>query len=162
MEESPLPSFCTASSPHPPPPALPQASPRPSDFSKPCLASLHGPMEKIEIHPTSLPASLMSLVYAAQGNVNTTDHAHQTVLHWAVVRGVATVADVLLENGVRLEATNVNGYRIDHIAAQYGQTSFLHHIISKYGADFDALDNDGRSPLHCPEESVDNLTVVTL
>jgi hypothetical protein len=35
-----------------------------------------------------------------------------------------------------------------HVAAQYGQTSFLHHIISKYGADFDALDNDGRSPLH--------------
>ncbi len=35
-----------------------------------------------------------------------------------------------------------------HVAAQYGQTAFLHHIISKYGADFECLDNDGRSPLH--------------
>lgn len=35
-----------------------------------------------------------------------------------------------------------------HVAAQYGQTTFLNHIISKYGVDFDALDNDGRSPLH--------------
>jgi len=35
-----------------------------------------------------------------------------------------------------------------HVAAQYGQTSFLYNIISKYGADFDALDNDGRSALH--------------
>lgn len=35
-----------------------------------------------------------------------------------------------------------------HVAAQYGQTAFLNHIISKYGADFDAPDNDGRSALH--------------
>jgi hypothetical protein len=35
-----------------------------------------------------------------------------------------------------------------HVAAQYGQTAFLNHIISKYGVDFDALDGDGRSPLH--------------
>ena len=40
-----------------------------------------------------------------------------------------------------------------HVAAQYGQTGFLYHIISKHGADIDAPDNDGRSPLHwyeCP------------
>lgn len=35
-----------------------------------------------------------------------------------------------------------------HIAAQYGQTAFLNHIIAKYHADFDAPDDDGRSPLH--------------
>ena len=35
-----------------------------------------------------------------------------------------------------------------HVAAQYGQAAFLNHIISKYNADFDAPDNDGRSPLH--------------
>ncbi|XP_062182754.1 probable protein S-acyltransferase 23 isoform X3 [Phragmites australis] len=82
------------------------------------------------------------------GDVNATDHAHQTALHWAAVRGATAVADVLLDNGARLEAADVNGYRAVHVAAQYGQTSFLHHIISKYAADFDALDNDRRSPLH--------------
>ena len=35
-----------------------------------------------------------------------------------------------------------------HVAAQYGQTAFLNHIVAKYHADFDAPDNDGRSPLH--------------
>lgn len=35
-----------------------------------------------------------------------------------------------------------------HFAAQYGQTGFLNHIVTRYGADFDAPDNDGRSPLH--------------
>lgn len=35
-----------------------------------------------------------------------------------------------------------------HVAAQYGQTAFLYHIITKYNAEFDAPDNSGRSPLH--------------
>lgn len=35
-----------------------------------------------------------------------------------------------------------------HVAAQYGQTAFLYHIVAKYHADYDAPDNDGRSPLH--------------
>ncbi|GMP38733.1 hypothetical protein CsSME_00009874 [Camellia sinensis var. sinensis] len=35
-----------------------------------------------------------------------------------------------------------------HVAAQYGQTTFLNHVVAKYHADFDAPDNDGRSPLH--------------
>ncbi|KAG0530178.1 hypothetical protein BDA96_05G163000 [Sorghum bicolor] len=82
------------------------------------------------------------------GDVNATDHARQTAMHWAAVRGSTSVADVLMEHGARVEVADVNGYRAVHVASQYGQTSFLHHIISKYGADFDALDNDGRSALH--------------
>ena len=35
-----------------------------------------------------------------------------------------------------------------HVAAQYGQTAFLNHIVVKYHADFDVPDNEGRSPLH--------------
>jgi len=35
-----------------------------------------------------------------------------------------------------------------HVAAQYGQTSFLYHIVAKWNADPDVPDNDGRSPLH--------------
>ncbi|KAF7803806.1 putative protein S-acyltransferase 23 isoform X1 [Senna tora] len=88
------------------------------------------------------------------GDVNATDLMQQTALHWAAVRGSTTVADLLLENGARLEAADINGYRVlfslqaVHLAAQYGQTSFLNHIIVKYNADFDAPDNGGRSPLH--------------
>lgn len=82
------------------------------------------------------------------GDVNAEDNSQQTALHWAAVRGATATADVLLENGARLEAADVNGYRAVHVAAQYGQTTFLHHIVSKYGADFEALDDDGRSSLH--------------
>ncbi|EPS57882.1 hypothetical protein M569_16935, partial [Genlisea aurea] len=35
-----------------------------------------------------------------------------------------------------------------HVAAQYGQTTFLNCLIAKHHADFDAPDNEGRSPLH--------------
>lgn len=69
-------------------------------------------------------------------------------MHWAAVRGSIAAADVLLQNGARVEAVDVNGYRAVHVAAQYGKTSFLNHMIAKYHADFDAPDNDGRTPLH--------------
>lgn len=64
------------------------------------------------------------------------------------VKGSIAVADVLLQNGARVEAADLNGYRAVHIAAQYGQTAFLNHIVAKYHAEYDAPDNCGRSPLH--------------
>ncbi|KAF3323779.1 putative protein S-acyltransferase 23 [Carex littledalei] len=82
------------------------------------------------------------------GDVNSADLGGQTALHWAAVRGATPVTDILLQNGAHPEAADSHGYRAVHVAAQYGQTTFLNHIISKYGVDFDALDNDGRSTLH--------------
>lgn len=35
-----------------------------------------------------------------------------------------------------------------HVAAQYGQTAFLYHIVIRWNADPDIPDNDGRSSLH--------------
>lgn len=46
------------------------------------------------------------------GDVNAGDNAQQTALHWAAVRGAIAAADVLLENGARVEAADVNGYRV--------------------------------------------------
>ncbi|XP_021275986.1 protein S-acyltransferase 24 isoform X2 [Herrania umbratica] len=43
---------------------------------------------------------------------------------------------------------NCNLMQTTHVAAQYGQTAFLYHIVSKWNADPDVPDNDGRSPLH--------------
>uniref|UniRef100_A0A1J3HW84 S-acyltransferase n=1 Tax=Noccaea caerulescens TaxID=107243 RepID=A0A1J3HW84_NOCCA len=82
------------------------------------------------------------------GDVNAADNIQQTPLHWAAVKGSVDVADLLLQNGARIEATDVNGFRAVHVASQYGQTAFLNHIIVDYAADYNALDNEGRSPLH--------------
>ncbi|KAH7833510.1 hypothetical protein Vadar_007040 [Vaccinium darrowii] len=93
-------------------------------------------------------AAIVQYIIEHGGDVHATDNTKQTALHWAAVRGSIAAADVLLQNGARVEAADVNGYRAVHVAAQYGQTAFLNHIIAKYGADFDAPDNDGRSPIH--------------
>ncbi|KAH9625762.1 hypothetical protein KSS87_017599 [Heliosperma pusillum] len=93
-------------------------------------------------------AALNNFPHLHGGDVNAEDNGMQTALHWAAVRGSTAVADLLLQNGARVEAADVNGYRAVHVAAQYGQTAFLNHIIARYNADFDAPDNDGRSPLH--------------
>ncbi|KAL4568236.1 hypothetical protein LXL04_023843 [Taraxacum kok-saghyz] len=35
-----------------------------------------------------------------------------------------------------------------HVAAQYGHTAYIYHIVTKWNADPDIPDNEGRSPLH--------------
>ncbi|CAN6449913.1 unnamed protein product [Victoria cruziana] len=82
------------------------------------------------------------------GDVNAADHTGQTALHWSAVRGAVQVAEILLQEGARVNAADLNGYQTAHVAAQYGQTAFLYHILTKWDADVDITDNDGRSPLH--------------
>ncbi|KAK8602109.1 hypothetical protein V6N13_058238 [Hibiscus sabdariffa] len=82
------------------------------------------------------------------GDVNLVDQNGQTALHWSSVRGAIQVAEVLLQEGARVDIADNYGYQITHVAAQYGQTSFLYHVVSKWNADPDTPDNDGRSPLH--------------
>ncbi|KAK3439530.1 hypothetical protein EUGRSUZ_C04398 [Eucalyptus grandis] len=82
------------------------------------------------------------------GDVHAADHTGQTALHWSAVRGAIQVAELLLREGARVNAADSYGYQTTHVAAQYGQTSFLYHIVSKWNADPDVPDKDGRSPLH--------------
>ncbi|XP_022938163.1 protein S-acyltransferase 24-like [Cucurbita moschata] len=82
------------------------------------------------------------------GDVNAADHTGQTALHWTAVRGAIQVAEVLLQEGAIVNAADMYGYQTTHVAAQYGQTAFLYHVVSKWNADPDIPDNDGRSPLH--------------
>lgn len=46
------------------------------------------------------------------GDVNASDNMEQTALHWAAVRGSIAAADVLLQNGAQVEASDINGYRV--------------------------------------------------
>ncbi|PIN20327.1 Ankyrin repeat and DHHC-type Zn-finger domain containing protein [Handroanthus impetiginosus] len=82
------------------------------------------------------------------GDVNARDHTGQTALHWSAVRGTIQVAELLLQEGAPVSAADLNGYQATHVAAQYGQTAFICHLVTKWNADPDVPDNDGRSPLH--------------
>ncbi|KAI3771768.1 hypothetical protein L6452_02936 [Arctium lappa] len=82
------------------------------------------------------------------GNINATDLTGQTALHWSAVRGSIQAAELLLHEGAQINAADVYGYQTTHVAAQYGQTALLYHIVTKWNADPDIPDNDGRSPLH--------------
>ncbi|KAM7508274.1 hypothetical protein LguiA_018727 [Lonicera macranthoides] len=99
-------------------------------------------------------AALNNRTVAAQyiiehgGDVNAVDHTGQTALHWSAVRGAIQVAELLLQEGARVNAADMYGYQTTHVAAQYGQTAFLYHIVTKWNADPDVPDSDGRSPLH--------------
>ncbi|XP_073034485.1 LOW QUALITY PROTEIN: probable protein S-acyltransferase 23 [Primulina eburnea] len=93
-------------------------------------------------------ADIAQYIIEHGGNVNAKDNTKLTALHWAAVRASIAAADVLMQNRASVEADDINGYRAVHVAAQYGQTTFLNHIIAKYHADFNVPDNDGRSPLH--------------
>jgi palmitoyltransferase len=99
-------------------------------------------------------AALNNRTVAAQyiiehgGDVNAVDHTGQTALHWSAVRGAIQVAELLLQEGARVNSADMYGYQTTHVAAQYGQTAFLYHIVTKWNADPDVPDNDGRSPLH--------------
>lgn len=46
------------------------------------------------------------------GDVNAADNVQQTPLHWAAVKGSVEVADLMLQRGARIEAADVNGYRV--------------------------------------------------
>ncbi|CAN6230604.1 unnamed protein product [Urochloa humidicola] len=99
-------------------------------------------------------AALNNRVAAAQyileygADVNAIDHTGQTALHWSAVRGHIQVAELLLKEGAKVDAADLYGYQTTHVAAQYGQTAFLCHIVAKWNADHDVPDSDGRSPLH--------------
>ncbi|KAH9624427.1 hypothetical protein KSS87_003446 [Heliosperma pusillum] len=82
------------------------------------------------------------------GDVNAADHTGQTALHWSAVRGAVQVAELLMQEGARVDAADMYGYQTTHVAAQYGQTAYLYHMVMKWNADPDVPDNDGRSPLH--------------
>ena len=62
--------------------------------------------------------------------VNATDHIQQTALHWAAVRGTTIVADLLLDNGARLEAADMHGYRVLFVMFYLINIKFLLWLIS--------------------------------
>lgn len=45
-------------------------------------------------------------------DVNATDHTGQAALHWSAVRGAIQVAELLLQEGARVNAADMYGYQV--------------------------------------------------
>jgi len=44
--------------------------------------------------------------------VSAADHTGQTALHWSAVRGAIQVAELLLQEGARVDAADMYGYQV--------------------------------------------------
>ena len=59
------------------------------------------------------------------GDVNATDHTGQTALHWSAVRGAVQVAELLLQEGARVDATDMYGYQVLTTSSFFVEIVFL-------------------------------------
>lgn len=51
-------------------------------------------------------------VWQHGGDVNAADHTGQTALHWSAVRGAIQVAELLLQEGARINSVDMYGYQV--------------------------------------------------
>lgn len=51
--------------------------------------------------------------------MNAADHTGQTALHWSSVRGAVQVAELLLQEGARVNAADMYGYQVGSSEVTY-------------------------------------------
>ena len=108
-----------------------------------CLAS------KDETHPTfedALSEDEINALISKVPDPNKKDHG-EPLLNIAVKSQLESVARYLLERGVDVNARDVfDGRTALHVAAEAGSVPFIQLLLS-YGADADARDKSGNTPL---------------
>jgi hypothetical protein len=68
---------------------------------------------------------------------------------WPHALGVRSAARLTLHGAVRWRGGGLGRVsQACHVAAQYGHTAFVYHLSTRGGADVEALDANGRTPLH--------------
>lgn len=68
-------------------------------------------------------------------------------LHWACFAGRTSIADMLLNRGARINATNMGDDTALHLAASHGHLDAL-KLLLKNKADVNVLNEHGNTPLH--------------
>lgn len=74
------------------------------------------------------------------------DHGF-SLLHWAAKEGHATIVEMLLLRGARVNATNMGDDTALHLAAAHGHRDIVVKLLAKK-ADVNAVNEHGNTPLH--------------
>ncbi len=97
------------------------------------------------------------LVTAGDININVVDNYGNTLLHTAVIRGTPQIVELLLKNGAHVNTQeDMLEYTPLHFAAVLRSTFPKENIelLLQHGADIEAKDEYGQTPLYCAVEQV--------
>lgn len=70
------------------------------------------------------------------GDINATDHTGQTALHWSAVRGAIQVAELLLQEGARVNSADMNGYQVSLMSFCFCLYLYLYLFRRSVGVEF--------------------------
>ncbi|XP_041379594.1 serine/threonine-protein phosphatase 6 regulatory ankyrin repeat subunit C-like, partial [Gigantopelta aegis] len=104
----------------------------------------HTPMDKVKAHDPNRDEIIK--FFDEKDETDETDRKNKnTPLHEAAWRGYTDIAQVLIEHGASLRATNTDKSLLE--AIRFWRFRGVKSAIEK-GADLNILDSDGSSPLH--------------
>ena len=84
----------------------------------------------------------------AGSSVDVVNASNQTCLHVAAENNFASIAEILLSNGVDFTAVDNRGCNALHIAVKEGHLDVARTLLTESQIDAEAFDNKGRNPLH--------------
>ncbi len=101
------------------------------------------------------------LVISGGININAVDNYGATLLHTAVIRGTPQIVELLLKNGADVHAQEgMLTHTPLHFAAALRSNSPKENIelLIQFGADIEAKDSYGKTPLYCAVERVEDMS----
>ncbi|PQE05164.1 Ankyrin repeat-containing domain protein [Rutstroemia sp. NJR-2017a BBW] len=115
---------------------------------------MHGIEGMTPLHKTSRMGSrireIFDMLLEKKPNVNAEDEDEQTPLFQAILADDVYFAEMLIDNGARVEQIDKQGHTVLHISTD-NLTPACKHIVKcllDYGADISAVTKQGESPLH--------------
>ena len=103
----------------------------------------------------------MTVLIEAGADVNATDDAGRTPLHYSVVHPSSYLAAALMAKGIDLDHRDETGATALHVAARDGMRRIIRQLVDA-GADRNLLDDEGRTPLQVAVEAGRDINARTL